>query len=79
MDHEQEIKRELVRLIHLSEFTKLFALQIRGILQDFKIDIDTCNYSIAPDGVLEYDVVIKEQIIPFACPKEIEISFKVDS
>ena len=79
MDNEQEIKRELIRKVHTNEFARLLSLQLRGMIRDFSIEVDTFNYSIAPDGVLEYDVVIKSQIIPFACPKEIEISFKVDN
>jgi len=59
MDHEQEIKRELVHLLYWNEFAKLSILVAQNKLRDFKIEVDTCNYSIGADGVLEYDVVIK--------------------
>jgi len=78
MEHEEEITTEIVRLFYCLELAKLTALKAANKLVDFDITIYTKNYSIGPDGVLEYDVVIQENLIPIRCPEYIEIELSME-
>lgn len=52
-------------------------LKSQDLITDYDINKDIENLSVAEDGVLEYDVVITQNIIPKRCLGNIIINFKI--
>ncbi len=74
---QQEIKKELVKYIELDLNLKGEFLKSQGLISDYEIKTDIKNLSVAPDGVLEYDVNITQKIIPIRSLEYVNIDIKI--
>jgi hypothetical protein len=75
--NEQEIKKELVKQIELDLTIKGEILKSQDLITDYDVKTDVENISVAEDGVLEYDVVITQKIIPKRSLENVVIDFKI--
>ncbi len=73
IDHEDEIRAEIIRPYYEAELEKLTALKESGKLTNFYIDIYIKDYEIDKNGVLVYGIVINESFVPVLCPDYIDI------
>ena len=73
---EQEIKKELVKQIQLDLTIKNEILKSQGLITDYQVKTDIENISVAPDGIIEYDVHITQKIVPKQSLEYVNISIK---
>lgn len=52
-------------------------LKSQDLINDYDVKTDIENLSVAEDGVLEYDVIITQNIIPKKPLENIVIDFKI--
>jgi hypothetical protein len=45
----------------------------KGLIQDYNVTFETCNFELTPDGAITNDLKINVQIIPFTSVKEITV------
>jgi hypothetical protein len=73
----QEFKKELIKQIELDLTIKGEILKSQGLISDYEVKTDIENLSVAPDGVLEYDVNITQKLIPKKSVEYVNIDFKI--
>lgn len=69
MIDKQEILREVRNQGEL--------LKSQGLINDYKIESSEENFSVAEDGVLEYDLHIKQKLVPKKSAEYVELEFKI--
>lgn len=52
-------------------------LKSQGLINDYKIESSEENFSVAEDGVLEYDLHIKQKLVPKKSAEYVELEFKI--
>jgi len=75
---EEQEKKELIEQIELDLTIKGEVLKSQDLIDDYKVRTDVKNISVASDGVLEYDVVIEQTIIPKKTSEYIKTNFKIE-
>jgi hypothetical protein len=74
---DQEIKKEMIKQIELDLTIKGEILKSQDLISDYEVKTDIENLSVAPDGVLEYDVHITQKLIPKKSVEYVNIDFKI--
>jgi len=75
---EEQEKKGLIKQIELGLIIKGEVLKSQDLINDYTVRTDVKNMSVASDGVLEYDVVIEQTIIPKKSSEYININFKIE-
>jgi hypothetical protein len=71
------MKKDLIDDIRLTLLISGEVLKSQGLISDYKVKTDIENLSVAPDGVLEYDVVITQTLLPKRSIQYVNLDFKV--
>jgi hypothetical protein len=75
--NEQKIKKELINQVVLDLTIKGEVLKSQNVISDYDVKTDIGNLSVAPDGELEYDVIISQTILPKKSMEYINLNFKI--
>jgi hypothetical protein len=75
--NEQKIKKELINQVVLDLTIKGEVLKSQNLISNYDVKTDIGNLSVAPDGELEYDVIISQTILPKKSIEYINLNFKI--
>lgn len=68
---------KLIEQIILDLTIKGEILKSQNLIIDYQISTDMENLSVAPDGVLEYDLQINQVLIPKKSQEYVTLNFKI--
>jgi hypothetical protein len=71
-------KKILAYLVKDSMEDRCNKLLADGLINGYEVTMEDENFTVAPDGILEHDVVIDVKLVPKRVPSHINMKIKID-